>query len=493
MGHRFELKRNDGCLCGSGKKYKHCCEGTIDFNQIIRDGDDWQTHLSIRGKNLLFFENICEALGFDSETGPGSLKKYKSAFTPQAVKKIHESILDIWPTDIDINKVLSSIKNDVSGLYIGDYDTEYIIKGLIRHSIYANKLIVVDPFVYPLSVRDEFNPILHPDQYQTQTLKNVNFWLKIIPWIQAGVLEVIRTPADFSHKLQWDSLKKQTIKFKENEELRKALEQTTKEFLARHKEKEAFRDLVLSAPNSSLLNTYRELNFMKEGISEQQFIKYIEKLRENDPNFLKPFGTEKNGAELHMWTTGSSYDMAKLTSNITGSYLVTDIYSKWKEIEIDHSNHNDENTVWAPFAKAFQNIELKYLNNINLDHALKLRKDGRIESLRVFLRKVWKSACHSEEPFSEINAKLLADELVEEIRKAEHEWKEIDRNLLKWFGAELSTGLLAAGPLISSGHGHFLAAALATAGAANLLDSTTKRKSFQGNYPAAFFMNLKKD
>lgn len=107
---------------------------------------------------------------------------------------------------------------------------------------------------------------------------------------------------------------------------------------------------------------------------------------------------------------------------------------------------------------------------------MKLRKDGRIESLRVFLRKVWKSACHAEEPFSEINAKLLADELVEEIKKTEHEWKEIDRNLLEWFGAELTTGLLSAGPLISSGHGHFLAAAFATAGAANLLASNYTKK-----------------
>ena len=145
-----------------------------------------------------------------------------------------------------------------------------------------------------------------------------------------------------------------------------------------------------------------------------------------------------------------------------------------------------ENKEWAPFAKAFQGLELKFLNNLNLEHALILRKEKRLEHLRVFLRKVWKSACTAES-FSEINAKNLADELVSEIRRAEVEWKQIDLDLLKWLGAEL----LAVGEQIVSGSGYFLAATIAIFGAIKLGVTQLERKSFQDKFPAAFFMKLK--
>ena len=93
--------------------------------------------------------------------------------------------------------------------------------------------------------------------------------------------------------------------------------------------------------------------------------------------------------------------------------------------------------------------------------------------------------------FDERNAQLLGDELREEVRKAEEEWKQIDRDLLKWFGAELGSGLLAAGPLLSMGQGAFLAAAFAVAGTLTITATTAQRNAFPEKFPAAFFMNLK--
>ena len=105
---------------------------------------------------------------------------------------------------------------------------------------------------------------------------------------------------------------------------------------------------------------------------------------------------------------------------------------------------------------------------------------------------MWKSACTTES-FGDINAKLLADELKDEVKKAEEEWKQIDRDLTKWAGGGLFAGLLAAGPMIATGHGAFLpAAGVATAGLVTLGVAHSKRKSFQDKFPAAFFMKLEK-
>jgi len=491
MKERFKIKRNDICPCGSGKKYKYCCEGKVDWNQIIEEKKDRTPYLSIRGRNMLFIDKIAEALQLDSVTPSTSPQELKAAYTPEAVKRIHEALIDIWPLNMDIQSVLQGASTDVSGLYVGEYRPENILKGLVRHSIYANKMVVVDPFVYPYSVRDEYNPVLMPEQYRMQTLRNVNFWFLLAPWIEAGILEIIRTPDDFDRKLKWDSLKRQHKKFEENKKLRKALEESTSKFVdSKQMEEEMYRQLILPAPNEYLEKLFQDLDLGKEGLTFEEFIASIEKKREEDPYFLETVKPGKNISQLLIFSSGASYDIAKLTANLTGSYLVTDIYSRWKEIEVDRESQNAESREWSPFAKAFQSLKLKFLNNLDLEHALILRKEKRLEHLRVFLRKVWKSAC-TVEPISEINANLLADELKDEIKKAEVEWKKIDRKLLDWVGKELKVGLIAAGPMIASGYCSFLAAALAIGGIIKLGVTQLERKSFQDKFPAAFFMKLK--
>lgn len=457
---------------------------------MFREGTDYRKHLSIRGRNQYFLNRISDALQLDAIPQGRELRDYKAAFTSKAVREIHEAVMEVWPPKMDIFTALQGTSADVSGLYIGDYDPEYISRGIVRHSIYANKILVVDPFIYPTSVRDEYNPILDPDQHRAQTLKNVNFWFSLVPWIKAGIVEVIRTPADFDRKLKWDSLQAQKKKFDETPELQKAAEISIEETSKRHLRTLGTEFFLLSAPDEYLKETFEKLSLGRDGLTVHDFIKHIHKKRERNPNFLEPVGPGDVSGQLHMYTTGSSYDIARLTASITRSYLVTDLHVRWREIELDRESQSAENKVWAPFAKAVQNASLKYLNELRLDHALTLRTEQRLESLRSFLRKVWKSACAGDS-FDETNATHLAEELGEQIRIAEEEWKQIDRDIMKLVGGELTAGLLAAGPLIAAGHGAFLAAAAAAAGTFTLGSALTKRAGFCDKYPAAFFMKLK--
>lgn len=489
MGKNRKIGRNNLCPCGTGKKFKQCCYGRVDWNEIFRSGKDWRPYLSIRGRNINFVNRVAEILQLDSRKVQ-SLSDYKKGFTEKAVREIHEAILEVWAPNSDITNILQSTSNDVSGLYIGDYEIEYISRGIVRHSIYANKILIVDPFIYPKSVRDEYNPILEPGKYRAQTLKNVNFWLSLIPWIESNLIEVIRTPADFDHRLNWESMKRQKKKFEETAELKEASERSVEELKKRHMEKHAQTLMLLNAPDSYIEDLIKKFDLEKDGYTAKDFLKYINEQREKDPNFLEPLGSDKEG-QLHMMSTGTSYDIARLTSNITNSYLVTDIYVKWREIEIDRSQNNAESRVWSPIAKAFQESPLKFLNNLKLEHALKLRKEGRLESLRSFLLKVWKQA-RTEEPFDETNAILFAEELRDEVSLAKEEWDKIDQDLIKIIGGEAGAGLLAAGPLVAAGHGLFVGAAAAAVGAATLAASYTRRKHFPDRFPAAFFMNIEK-
>lgn len=489
MAKDRKIGTNDPCPCGNGKKYKKCCNGKVDWNDIFRSGKDWMPYLSIRGRNIHFVNRIMEILQLDTNKVK-NLSDYKKGFTDKAVREIHEAILEVWAPSSDITKILESTSEDVSGLYIGDYDIEYISRGIVRHSIYANKILVVDPFIYPKSVRDEYNPILEPAQYRTQTLKNVNFWLSLVPWIESGLIEVIRTPADFDRRLNWESMKRQQKKLEENAELKKASELSVGELKKRHMIKMTHTGLLLSAPDSYIEEFIKKHDLEKDGYTAKDFLKYVNKQRESDPNFLEPVCPGSDG-QLHIMTTGANYEIAKLTSGMTKSYLVTDISFKWREIEIDRSQNNAESLVWSPFAKAFQETPLKFLNNIQMGHALKLRNEGRLESLRSFLLKVWKRA-RTEEPFAEANARLFAEELKDEVSLAKDEWDKIDQDLIKIIGSEAVAGLCAAGPLTAAGHGLFVGAAAAVAGVTTLAYSYKRRNSFPNRFPAAFFMNIEK-
>lgn len=485
---RSKINRNDPCPCLSGKKFKKCCFGKVDWEAIIRDGRDYRPYLSIRGRNLFFTNQVSEALQLNATGKIRGLKDYKAAFTTGAVRKIYEAVMEAWPPNIAIFEVLRRVPGDVSGLYIGDYEPEYITRGIVRHSIYANKILLVDPFIYPKSVRDEYNPILNPEQYRSQTLKNVNLWFGLLPWIEAGIVEIIRPPSDFDHSLHWKFMQDQMRKFAENAELKKASEESVEELSKRHSRRFMYQQLLLGAPDSYLRGKFEELGFGKDGLTVEEFLHSVQEERERDPDFLEPMDA-KGDSQLFTITSGASYPSATMTAGITGSYLFTDIYVKWREIELDRESHRAENKVWAPFAKAMQNAPLRYLNNLRLDHALTLRKEGRLESLRSFLARVWKDAS-IEDHFEDKNALLLAEELGQRIREAEQEWEQIDRDLLKIVGTVAVGGLLAAGPLIAAGHAYFLAAAAGVAGLGPVFNSTLQRRSFPDRFPAAFFMKV---
>lgn len=481
------LSRNIRCPCGTGKKYKHCCLGTVDWDAIERGRGDRYLHLSIRGRNLAFRDLLCELLLLDSHRQLRSLNEYKKAFTAENVRKLNEGITRIWPPDLDIKAALQSTGDGVSGLYVGDYDKDHLLRSIVRHSAYASKMLVCDPFIYPLSVRDEYSPIHNPDQHRSQTLRNANLWLSLIPWVEAGLVEVIRTPCDFDHRLNWESMKEQEAKFDASAELTEAAKVTVNELMQRHADAWKFRDLVLTMPDGALLDQLQRIAGSQSKVSKEDLLAYINQRRAVDPDFLEPMGPDSSG-QLHMVTSGASYNIACMISEWTNSYLVTDLHVKWKEIELDRRGRADEVDAWSPFAKAMQEASLKYLDDVSLEDALALRKDGRLEDLRAFLRKVWTQACDTKS-YASVNGSLFAEELQSEVRKAEDEWKQIDRDLLKSAGAA-SAGLVVSGPMISTGQGLFLAAAAAIAGLSALAASTWQRQGFPTKYPAAFFLRL---
>jgi len=337
-------------------------------------------------------------------------------------------------------------------------------------------------------VRDEFNPILHPEQHRADTIKWTALWFTLSHWIEAGIVCFIRTPGDFLPDVLFETLQIQKDKLEQHSELRELVEQHAAECVESDSPmgRGMAEHFLLSHSDDALRRIYRSFSTDNPWNSEDKFLEFIHRRRDTHPYYVEH--VEGQNSEFLRGTTGTNYEMAKRVCEISGSHLITDLRPRWKEIEIDHEHASEPMQIWNPFAKALQNAELKVLQHVPLSAALQLRKEERLGNMRYFLQKVWRT-CKDPNQYSISNSTSLAAELEERIREAKTEWDRIDQELVKWLGG---LGGIAA-TLVANGAVDFVPAGAATAvaGVTGLGLAQWQRNSFKHRSPAGFYLGLR--
>jgi hypothetical protein len=483
------IGRNAPCPCGSGLKYKKCCLDKQQWEKILRQPVTYQLrHLSLRGKNLFFVSEILAALKIDTWKPDIDFASIKKAFTPAVVQKIHESLMQTWPDLDDYERCHLEDRKNISGLYIGSYEPDAIFQAVTRHALYSEKIYLVDPFLHPYRMKEEFNPLVHPEQHRANTIKFTFLWLNLLPWIEAGIVNFIRPPIDFVPGLHQE-VNELNRKHFDSPELKAFKEKEIDEEVSRFgpADKGFGEYFFLSCSDEWFLEEYEKRPPPKNIFpTAEDFLKYIKSRQDAHPYFVQKLPGQTS--EFIYETSGANYELAKRICLISGSHLITGYKVWWKQIELDRKNAGIDPAGWTPFAKALQDSDLKVLNNISLEAALNIRKENRLESLRLFLHRVWKSSRDSQE-FSEANTANLTAELDAKIREAKAEWDKIDQELVRWFGTAGAAGAA----LFSAGIAGFVPAALGSAmtGATGLIQAQMKRASFKEQFPAGFFLTIK--
>jgi hypothetical protein len=490
-GDQLKVGRNAECPCGSGDKYKHCCLGRVPWDDIISHGDPQGIlHFCARGKNRAFLNMVAGILQLDRLDGRIEWRDIKKGCTDQAIRDIHLAVANLWPDLDDLVRVLAAEKDTTSGLYIGSYEPEQVFEGVSRHAIYSDAILLFDPFLDARNIKREHNPLEHPSRFRAMTLKHLRLWFEMAPWIEAGLVRFVRNPNTLDPELWRLDFALQSKKVDTHPEL---------DELIRHgaDDKEAFEwvkeYMFLSTPDDQLATQYLEKHPASSHLDIQEFMREIDRARGDHPYFVRRTSEELQKGELFSWSTGASYTMAKLTAGSCGAHLITNLPSKWKEVEIDRANLGVELGNWTSFSKAFQSVEFKFLNRVPLRSALRLRQGGRLDSMRSFLRRTWRTAREPNE-LSEESARNLSDELGDRIAEAEHEWREINVDLSKWLGADAVLAGALGAPQIATGNAAWLAGlGFAVAAAAISGSAWYKKRTLVDRYPAAFFLDLKRE
>jgi hypothetical protein len=407
----------------------------------------------------------------------GELKK---RFTPQVVHDIHVAITELWPDVTDYDKCLSNEPDQATALYTGNYDPDSVLSAVTRHALYSEKIYLIDTFIYPGSVREEFDPVIHPEEHQANTIQSSYLWLQLLPWIKAGIVSFIRPPRDFVAGLKLMTIEIERARFKKHPDLEKIVESLADKAVGKGPLDRGFAEYYfLSMSDEELV---KDLEKFPEVGSKEDYLKYINRRRAEHPYWIEP---SYGNTSFLIQTSGANYELSKIAAAATKAHLITDLESRWKEMEIDREEGGDNSKIWGPFAKALQNSKLKILDEVSLDGVYRLRSENRLEALRLFFNKVWRS-CRESNEFAEANAVNLASELTEQVNEAEAEWKKIDIDLVKW-GTSGSLAVASAIGFLPEAVTE-LAVGGASAGIFALAQSHLRRASFKNQYPAGFFL-----
>lgn len=403
------------------------------------------------------------------------------------MRQIYEAMVALWPQNTDITDVLSRNKDKrIAGLYLGNYTPKQILNAVTRHSLYADKILLIDPLIYPYSVRPEYSPLENPGEHMMDTLKHLQTWFELEPWIREGIVEIVKCPGDFDHRLQWNTMKEAQDFFDTHGEFKTLLEADVEEQIKESEETEDFkRMLALSQSEFQLRNTILEKEPELSVDMVERIIQQFHNERDAHPYFIQP--KDQNGryiSQLTHTTSGTNYPMGKLVANVANAYVFTNMSSRWKHIELDRPKSDASNREWEPLAKAFTHAKLRVLDNVPISTALQLRKENRLASMRSFFGRVWVASQQGNE-FSSSNAKHFADEFQDKLNEAEYEWKKIDTDLLKLFAGE---GFLGAITSVVANASLIPGLSVATAASINLFVAARQRSDVKKRYPAAFFL-----
>lgn len=401
--------RNDPCGCGSGRRYKKCCNG-----MAIEDRPPWDI-CSIRDRNRIFCNAVIDILGLNKRK---TWENVRQELSNDQVKRIHEVLKLLWPRDTNIAELLPRPDGRVfRAVYMGFIDPRTIEVSVISSLAYFDEIVILNPFLNPVDMDPKYSPTESPAQHKSHLLKNVSVLLTLQPFIDAGIVHLVPDPmefnADFRRAIR-ATIEKRTANWElTGEEMR----------LGQALGSDDLERLVLRLPEDELRRKVRQ---SRPDIGRELLERTIEYMKEklaNDPfALLQPVTGDEDGEVLHVMR-GMNLELALFVAHLTGSAIYTDAPAHWRQLHEHTSAAADvgQRSQWAPLADKLASLIFTIEANplINLE----TRKAGRLGRMRGVFRRIWNTMLTQRDDVDvdEI-AKQLATRLENASVKSGIEW-----------------------------------------------------------------------
>jgi hypothetical protein len=405
--------------------------------------------------------------------------KIKDGMTDAQIREFYRFIADLWPINTNPEHILPLPDSTLRALYLGENEPELMLENVFRFCLYADQILIVNPFDNPNVMAEQYNPIHHPSEWKLQTIRLVYHLTLLAPWIEADLVVLIPDPGDFNRQLRvetWDLATKRLSGWKATD---LDVDQSAMKYRT--------RKMMLLFPRDYMERMARKAI---PGISDedvQKLMAHIEQERADDP--LLPNDTiDRIGGQMEAGRMGANLEMGLYICHATGAFPYTNVKFRWKEILGARQELDATAQVWSPLTSAFQQLKFKFLDNVDSKFACSIRQEGRLEGFRAYMRHLWTTVGGEPDASkSEALARDFQDELTQEFNKAQSDWKAIDRELLKWstrtLAGAMATGVFA--PALAAG-------GFAVAGIGEIIQAEMKRREFRRKVPMSVFIDLER-
>lgn len=314
------LKPNDACGCGSGKKYKKCCQGKAP---CLRPS--W-AELSIRERNLAFCRGITNILGLDKGKEWIDVRR---DLTDDQIVRVYSLYEALWPHETDILGLLPKPDGTARALYTGLIDPRMVPEFAIGACLQFDEVIIENPFLHPGSVKKEFSPVHHPAMFRQEFLKSAFLFICLMPLIEDGVINMVPDPCNFNYHLrdQMMALAKERV---DRTGPVPEPDARTKWLIA-----EDFKRNILAMPEFARRSQVKKM-FPKLGQAEiERLLAYQVELRNSDPFAIVDDDAVKPGKEGGYYQgikMAPNFEMSLYLARATGAFIFTDSSYRWREL-----------------------------------------------------------------------------------------------------------------------------------------------------------------
>lgn len=370
---------------------------------------------SYRELNLKFYDALNQIF---------NLKKHKTwnelsqVITLEKISLTYKVFSEIFPYNLNRYEILpkNNPNEKLTSIFHGILDGKTIINNIARHSLYCDEIIVFHPLQNPQNTNPEIDPISKPQIWKLDFINSLYFYIVLQKWVVLGLVHIIENPFNFDQdgreKLCLEAEKRinQNKKFYDDPEITKELEAISNEKL---------RESILGMPINEIRLTLKKAmpNYTDDQINQMA----IEiKNREKKLPLYVDLGETKDGS-LIVNRSGGNIEMIDAICHLTGAYSYTTQNFIKKQLELRGTN-----PFWTKFGSLYSGLNLKYLNNVDTNFALKIREEERISGLRKSFRDL-SSFLEQNELDKITDDKILHfnDKIKSEISRSEEEWKKI--------------------------------------------------------------------
>ncbi|MGR9206375.1 DUF4238 domain-containing protein [Rhizobium leguminosarum] len=321
------LKPNDTCGCGSGKKYKKCCQGKAPHLR-----PSW-AELSIRERNLALGRGIVNILGLDKGKEWGDVRR---DLTDDQIVRVYSLYEALWPHETDILRLLPKPDGTARALYTGLIDPRMIPEFAIGTCLYFDEVFIENPFLHPGSVKKEFSPVHHPAKFRQEFLKSAFLLICLLPLIEDGIVNLVPDPCNFNYHLrdQMMSLARERV---DRTGAVPELDARTKWLMA-----EGFKRNMLAMPESIRRSELKKVFPKLDQAKVEGLLAYQVHLRGNDPFASIDDGAVKPGEDGGFYQgikMAPNFEMSLYLARATGAFIFTDSSYRWRELLASQTRH----------------------------------------------------------------------------------------------------------------------------------------------------------